>query len=69
MSSAEHQQAWLKTMHSRIGILTVQPGFVSMSLHTSLDGKQAAVYAQWASEAAWNAAINLPEARQAMMSC
>jgi heme-degrading monooxygenase HmoA len=64
MSSAEHQQGWLKTMHSHMGILTVQPGFVSMSLHTSLDGKQAAVYAQWTSNAALEAAINLPEARR-----
>ncbi len=64
MSSAEHQQGWLRTMHSHIGVLTVQPGFISMSLHTSLDGKQAAVYAQWSSEAAWNAAIHSPEARR-----
>jgi heme-degrading monooxygenase HmoA len=68
MSSAEHQQGWLKTMHSHIGILTVQPGFVSMSLHTSLGGKQAAVYAQWASEAALNAALICPKRGEAMMS-
>jgi heme-degrading monooxygenase HmoA len=64
MSSTEHQQRWLETMHGHIGLLTVQPGFVSMSLHSSLDGKQTAVYAQWADEAALNAAINLPEAKR-----
>jgi heme-degrading monooxygenase HmoA len=64
MSSGEHQRRWLETMHSRIGLLTVQPGFISMSLHTSLDGRQAAVYAQWADETSLTAAINLPEAKR-----
>lgn len=64
MSSTQNQRRWLETMHNRIGLLTVQPGFLSMSLHTSLDGKQTAVYAQWANEAALTAAISLPEAKQ-----
>lgn len=64
MSSAEHQQRWLETMHRRIGLLTVQPGFISMTLHASLDGKQTSVYAQWADETSLLAAINLPEAKR-----
>jgi heme-degrading monooxygenase HmoA len=64
MSSADHQRRWLETMHSRIGLLTVQRGFISMSLHASLDGSQTAVYAQWADEASLHAAIRLPEAKR-----
>ena len=63
MKSKAHQERWLETMHSRIGILTRQPGFLSMSLHTSLNGDRTAVYAQWINESALNAAINLPEAK------
>lgn len=63
MNSVEHQQRWLETMHSRIGLLTVQPGFISMTLHTSLDGRQTAVYAQWSDEASLTAAISLSEAK------
>jgi heme-degrading monooxygenase HmoA len=64
VSSAEHQERWLETMHGHIGLLTGQPGFLSMSLHASLDGKQTAVYAQWADETSMIAAISLPEAKR-----
>ena len=64
MSSEDHQQRWLETMHKRIGLLTKQPGFVSMTLHASLDGRQTAVYAQWTDEAALTAAVSLPEAKR-----
>ncbi len=63
MNSAQDQPRWLETMHSRIGLLTVQPGFLSMTLHTSLDGRQTAAYAQWSDEASLTVAINLPEAK------
>ena len=64
MRATGHQQRWLETMHSHIGLLTKQPGFISMSLHASLDGKQTAVYAQWENEASLTAAINLAEAKR-----
>jgi pimeloyl-ACP methyl ester carboxylesterase/heme-degrading monooxygenase HmoA len=64
MSATGNQQRWLETMHSRIGLLTRQPGFLSMSLHASLDGKQTAVYAQWQNETSLTAAVNLPEAKR-----
>ena len=63
MNSADNQQRWLETMHSRIGLFTVQPGFLSMTLHTSVDGTQTAVYALWSDEASLTAAISLPETK------
>jgi Antibiotic biosynthesis monooxygenase len=47
VSSEDDQERLLKIMHSRVGLLTKQPGFISMSLHASVDGKQTATYAQW----------------------
>jgi hypothetical protein len=42
VSSEDDQERLLKIMHSRVGLLTKQPGFISMSLHASVDGKQTA---------------------------
>jgi heme-degrading monooxygenase HmoA len=64
VSSEDHQRRLLETMHSRVGLLTKQAGFISMTLHASLDGKQTATYAQWADEASFTEAINLPEAKR-----
>jgi heme-degrading monooxygenase HmoA len=64
VESKDHQQRLLETMHSRVGLMTKQPGFLSMSLYASLDGKQAATYAQWVDEASFTQAISLPEAKR-----
>jgi heme-degrading monooxygenase HmoA len=64
VSSEDHQRRLLETMHSRVGFLTKQPGFISMTLHASLDGKQTATYAQWTDEASFMEAIGLPEAKR-----
>jgi pimeloyl-ACP methyl ester carboxylesterase/heme-degrading monooxygenase HmoA len=64
MSATGNQRRWLETMHSHIGLLTRQPGFLSMSLHASLDGKQTAVYAQWENETSLTAAISSPDAKR-----
>lgn len=56
------QSAWLAVMHGNIDLLRAKPGFVSMTLHTSVDGKRIAVYAQWASPAALHDAISDPAA-------
>jgi quinol monooxygenase YgiN len=58
----EAQQRWLAVMHESIHILQRQPGFVTMNLHTSIDGDRIAVYAQWASRETLEAAISDPAA-------
>ena len=58
----EGQQRWLAVMHESIHILQRQPGFVTMNLHTSIDGDRIAVYAQWASRETLEAAISDPAA-------
>ena len=64
VSSEDHQQRLLETMHIRVGLLTKQPGFISMTLHASLDGRQTATYAQWADESSFAEALSLPEAKR-----
>lgn len=46
MPSADEQQEWLRAMHRNIHLLQVQPGYRSMSLHPSLDGRDVIVYAR-----------------------
>jgi quinol monooxygenase YgiN len=58
VADAPAQQAWLAVMHDNIDVLRAKPGFISMTLHSSIDGKRIAVYAQWASQAALDDAIN-----------
>jgi quinol monooxygenase YgiN len=61
----EAQKRWLAVMHESIQILQRKPGFVTMNLHTSIDGNRIAVYAQWASPETLEAAINDPAAKAA----
>jgi quinol monooxygenase YgiN len=56
------QDAWLAIMHGSIDLLRAKPGFISMTLHSSVDGNRIAVYAQWASQAALHDAISDPAA-------
>jgi heme-degrading monooxygenase HmoA len=65
MQSAQAQQEWLGAMHKNIHLLQKEPGFGSMNLHASLDGRNVIVYAQWDSEAKLKAAVDLPEVKAA----
>ena len=58
------QEGFLQTMRAQVGLLAQQPGFVSLMLHPSLDGKQIVVYAQWRTEADFEAGINDPGAKK-----
>jgi heme-degrading monooxygenase HmoA len=42
------------------------PGFVSASIHKSLDGVRVINYAQWKSKEDWEAMMNSPEAQKHM---
>jgi pimeloyl-ACP methyl ester carboxylesterase/quinol monooxygenase YgiN len=65
MPSKEAQRAWLDVMHRNIHLLQAQTGFRSMSLHPSLDGRNAVVYAQWDSEESLKAAVERPQIKAA----
>jgi quinol monooxygenase YgiN len=65
MPSKEAQWAWLDVMRRNIHLLQVQSGFRSMSLHPSLDGRNAIVYAQWDSEESLKAAVERPDVKAA----
>jgi heme-degrading monooxygenase HmoA len=65
MPSADEKQEWLKAMHRSIHLLQVQPGYRSMSLHASLDGRNVIVYAQWDSKEELLAAVDRPEVEAA----
>ena len=65
MSSFDEQQEWLRAMHRNIHLLQVQPGYRSMSLNPSLDGRNVIVYAQWDSKEALIAAVERPEVKAA----
>jgi quinol monooxygenase YgiN len=62
LGSREAQNRWLEVMHDSVHILQAKPGFVSMTLHSSLDATRIAVYAQWTSRETLQAAISAPEA-------
>jgi pimeloyl-ACP methyl ester carboxylesterase/heme-degrading monooxygenase HmoA len=67
----EDQTKLLQTMKEKLEMFKPMPGFISMSLHPSLDGKHVGVYAQWESQAAFEAAVSsnaeAMEARKAFM--
>lgn len=62
VAGREAQNRWLDVMHTSIGVLRAKPGFITMTLHRSLDGNRIAVYAQWTSRDTLEAAITDPEA-------
>jgi quinol monooxygenase YgiN len=62
LGSREAQNQWLEVMHDSVHILQAKTGFVSMTLHSSLDATRIAVYAQWTSRETLQAAISAPEA-------
>ena len=67
----EDQTQLLQTMKQKMGMFQTMPGFTSMTLHPSLDGKHLGVYAQWESQATFEAAVSgnsqATEARQSFM--
>ena len=57
------QDELLALMVERARFMARQPGFISISLHRSLDGKRIANYVQWASRDQLVAAHHTPEFR------
>ena len=53
----------LAVMSERARFMAEQPGFISISLHRSLDGKRIANYVQWASREQLVVAHHTPEFR------
>jgi hypothetical protein len=43
VADAAGQQQWLRIMRENIHILRAKPGFVTMTLHSSIDGTSLAV--------------------------
>lgn len=58
------QTELLALMTERARYMARQPGFISISLHRSLDGKRVVNYVQWASRDELVAAHHTPEFRE-----
>ena len=56
--SVNVQNGWLQDMRANIHLLQAKPGFVSMTLHRSLDQKNLCVYAQWTDQRDLESALN-----------
>lgn len=54
----------LALMQERAAFMKTQPGFVSVSLHRSTDGRQIVNYVQWESAESLSAAHHAPEFRE-----
>jgi hypothetical protein len=50
-------------------VMRHRPGFVSASIHTSLDGTRVLNYAQWRSEKDFRVAITHPDAQPHFVAC
>ena len=61
---AGKQNELLSLMIERARFMATQPGFVSISLHRSLDGTRIVNYIQWASRELLEAAHHSPEFRE-----
>ncbi len=59
------QDALFALMRERARFMARQPGFVSISLHRSLDGRRIVNYVQWTSREQLEAAHQAPEFRAA----
>jgi heme-degrading monooxygenase HmoA len=58
------QAETLAVMHERARFMATQPGFVSISLHRSLDGRRIINYIQWQSRDLLQSAHKSPEFRK-----
>src|SRR2546430_15910750 len=61
----EKQQEALSLMAERARFMSRQPGFVSISLHRSLDGKRIVNYVQWQNRELLQQAHHSPDFRKA----
>jgi len=61
--SPEQQDKVLDIMRERAQFMSQQPGFMSIALHRSLDGKRIINYVQWVSRELLQAAHHTPEFR------
>jgi len=61
----EKQQEALSLMAERARFMARQPGFVSISLHRSLDGRRIVNYVQWQSRELLQSAHKSPDFRKA----
>lgn len=69
LPSRENQRQLLAQMKTEVVAMSPLPGFVSMVLLPSLDGRSLAVYAQWESQAQFEAAItNSPHAQASRLA-
>lgn len=60
---SDKQDEALSVMKERARFMAKQPGFVSISLHRSTDGKQIVNYVQWKNREQLEAAHHSPEFR------
>src|SRR5438876_11610587 len=60
----EKQQEALSVMTERARFMASQPGFVSISLHRSLDGRRIVNYVQWQNRDLLRSAHQSPEFRK-----
>ena len=63
VEDGQHQDELLRLMTERARFMATQPGFISITLHRSLDGKRIINYVQWASREQLVAAHHTPEFR------
>ncbi len=59
-ASAE-QQHLISTLNPGVDIFAKQPGFISLTMHRSLDGTQIMVYLPWRSQADHEVCMTNPE--------
>ena len=67
-AEAGKQDEALAVMAERARFMARQPGFVSISLHRSLDGRRIVNYIQWQSQELLRAAHKSPEFSQGVAS-
>lgn len=63
-SGPEEQREALKLVLERARFMARQPGFISISLHRSLDGRRIVNYIQWQNRDLLHAAHQSPEFRR-----
>jgi heme-degrading monooxygenase HmoA len=61
----ENQQEALSLMKERAQFMARQPGFISITLHRSLDGRRIVNYIQWQNRELLQAAHKSPDFRKA----
>src|SRR5213075_1307346 len=64
-SEPDKQAEALRVMTERAHFMARQPGFISISLHRSLDGRRIVNYLQWQNRELLQAAHKSPEFRKA----